>query len=352
MRLANGTVLPSGLLSQDTRSGLAGFNKTYKNFALRAGIVIASYDVDSKKNVSKILPEYDILVIEQDENRGITPVTYRNCIMANGFGGIGDYLEYRLRPQKKKTNKKLDGKDFAGQDGSIVLILCLDGVSEKAIIVGGLQHPERKTKLKGKDQILAGEFNGMAISIADDGSANLTFKGATENDGTPKDKSQGNTTIDIEKDGTLQFKNKGATYRMEKAGNVLLQNIGTATIDSKKTISVKSGDKLNVEAKDTSFKVSKLVLESQGSASLKASEFQVSGESKIDLKSKMISLQGDSSIQIKAAQITLDGMVSLGGAGGTPAVTMNTMGLGIGNQGIPVSVNLIGPFSSSVMIKA
>jgi len=349
MRLPNGTVLPNGLLGVDKISNKAGFEKTYKSFALRAGIVVRSYDVKHRKNVSKLVPEYDVVVIEQDANRAITPITYRNCIAASSFGSIADYFEARLRTQKKVSNKKSKGKDFSGQDGAIVLLLCLDGSSEKGIIIGSLPHPDRPSKLKGDEKILAGEFNGISISIADDGSANLTFKGATDNEGNPIDKEQGNTTIDIEKDGTIQFKHKGVTQRIEKAGNFLLKNIGSTLFESKKETTIKTEDALNVSSKkDTSMKMDKFVLQAQGSASLKAQEFDFSGESKLDLKAQMISLKGGSQIKAQASQITLEGQVFLGGAGGQPLLLPNTQFIGTGNMGAPVLSTAIGPFATKV----
>jgi hypothetical protein len=288
-----------------------------------------------------------VVVIEQDENRAVTPITYKNCIAASSFGSIADFFEARLRTQNKVKNKNTKGKDFDGQDGAIVLLLCLDGSSEKGIIIGALPHPDRKSKLKGKDKILAGEFNGISISIADDGSANLTFKGATDNEGNPLDKEQGNTTIDIEKDGTIQFKHKGAIQRIEKAGNFLLKNVGSTLLESKKETTIKTDDALNTfSQKDTSMKMDKFVLDAQGSASLKAQEFDVSGKSKIDLKAQMISFKGDAQIKAQAAQIILGGQVFLGGAGGQPLLLPSTQFVGTGNLGAPVLSTAIGPFAT------
>jgi hypothetical protein len=347
MRLSNGTVLPHGLLGLDIFSNKGGFEKTYKNFALRAGIVIRSYGIEDSKNVSKLVPEYDVVVIEQDANRAVTPITYRNCIAASSFGSIADFFEARLRTQDKVKNKQTKGRDFAGQDGAIVLLLCLDGSSEKGIIIGALPHPDRKSKLKGKGKILAGEFNGLSISVADDGSANLTFKGATDNEGNPLDKEQGNTTIDIEKDGTIQFKHKGAVKRIEKGGNYLLKNEGTSLIESKKATTIKTDDALSTVSKaDTSMKMDKFLLEAQGSASMKAQSFDVSGKTKIDLKSQMISITGESQIKAQASQITLEGQVFLGGAGGQPVVLPTTQFIGTGNYGLPVLSTAIGPFAT------
>lgn len=349
MKLGNGSVLPSGLMALDNQSLKGGFDKTYKNFALRAGIVVRNHNIEDDSNISKLVPEYDVVVIEQDGNRAVTPITYKNCIAASSFGSIADFFETRLRTQDKVKNKNTKGRDFAGQDGALVLLLCLDGSSEKGIIIGGLPHPNRKSKLKGKEKVLAGEFNGLSISVSDDGSANLTFKGSTDNEGNPLDKEQGNTSFDIEKDGTIQFKHKGATQRIEKGGNFLLKNEGTTTVETKKATTVKTDDALSIEAKkDASIKMDKLILEAQGSASMKAQSFDISGESKLDLKSKMVSIKGESQVKVQSAQITLEGQVFLGGPGGQPVVLPTTQFIGVGNLGIPVLSQAIGPFAIKV----
>lgn len=349
--LPSGTVLPYGLMQPDTQSDVAGFNKSYRNFPLRAGIVVASYPPEDKKNFTKLTVEYDVLVIEQDENRGITPITYKNCVSVDGAGSIADFFEKRLRTRKKQRAKK-DGEDFANQDGAIVLLLCLDGMSEKGVIVGCLSHPNRKTKLKGQEQVLAGEFNGMSISINDDGSANLTFKGATNNDGTPKDTSQGNTTVDIEKDGTLQFQHKGITQRMEKGGNFLLTTEGSQTVTAKKAISVTTEDSYTVQAKaDATLKTNaSMILQAQGSATLKAQSVEMTSETTMAFKASQVSIESSSVATIKGSQVTVEGLVFLGSAGGLPALLPTTKYLGIGNLGAPVISSAIGPFATKVYL--
>jgi phage gp45-like len=348
-RLPSGGILPSSLLKVDFETQIAGFSKKFGNNSLRVGVVISAYSPDSDKNVSKLTTEYDVLVMEQDSNKSITPLTYRNCVSVDGLGSIADYFEKTFRPQKKSKNKA-SAKSFSQQDGAIVFLLCLDGSSEKAIIIGGAPHPNRKTKLK-KGQSLAGEFNGISIAVGEDGSANLTFKGATNNDGTPVDKSQGNTTIDIEKDGSLQIKNKGTTTRLEKAGNMLLTLAGMLSVNIAKEASV-SAKSVSLKASEGDFAISaaqKIAIEASGSASFKGAEGSFEFGKTLGLKAKTLSVDANT-ISMKGSSITLDGKVAVGGAGGMPAVTMTTKIFGIGNLGIPVMSSFIGPFSPKVTI--
>lgn len=348
-RLPSGGVLPSSLLKMDYSSQTAGFDKKYSNNSLRMGVVIASYPTENKNNIGKLTTEYDVLVMEQDKNKSVTPLTYKNCISMDGLGSITDYFEKAFRSQKKAKNKA-SAQSPSNQDGAIVLLLCLDGSSEKGIIIGAAPHPNRKSKLK-QGQVMAGEFNGISILVNEDGSANLSFKGATNNDGSPVDKNQGTTSIDIEKDGTLQIKNKGVTTRLEKAGNVLLSLAQALSINAQKDASV-SANAVSVKTTGgdiTLTSAQKIAMEASGSATFKASEGNLEFGSDLAIKSKSLSINSNQ-VSIKGNSITLDGRVAAGGAGGMPAVTLMTKFFGIGALGIPVISNAIGPFSTKVTI--
>lgn len=350
MKLRSGTVLPHGLVGSSSAQKSQAFNKTYQNYPIRAGIVVKRYEISDKGNVSKLACEYDVLVIEQDANNGSTPILYKNCLSADGLGAIADFFEKKFRKQKK-SDKKTKGMDYAGQDGAIVLLMCLDGSGEKGIILGGMKHPDRKSKLVGKDEIMAAEYNGVAITINENGSCNLTFKGATENDGTPKDATQGNTTVDIEKDGSVQVKNKGVTQRMEKEGKYSVTSQDSQTFTAKKEVSVLTEDKYILKAKlDATMEMQNLVIKAAGSATMTMQSLDIQSEGEANLKAQMINAEANSLVQVKGSQIILDGFVNVGSAGGSPALILQTQFLGVGNLGIPVISMAIGPFSSKVTI--
>lgn len=253
--LSNGAVLPFGLLGDNAMGMLEGYAKTYQNFALRVGVVVASYTAANERNHSKLAMEYDVMVMEQNADKGATTILYRNCLSSEGLGSIADFFEKTLRPKKKKT-KKGDAVDLKGQDGAIVLLLCLDGMSDKGIILGQLTHPDRKTTLTSEDPRLEGEYNGVNIKVEKDGSCKLTFRGATNSEGTPTNASQGNTTIAVEVDGTVQLQNEKVTFRMDRsAGTATLTasmdvNIqcANAKIDASGKVDINSGGETNVKA--------------------------------------------------------------------------------------------------------
>ena len=247
--LPNGTVLPFGLLGMSDEAGMAGFNKTYRNTAMRLGIVIKSYDVSDKSNLSKLTTEYDVSVFEQLEDRGSSIITYRNCISAEGMGSIADFFErtLRVRQNTSEQSKLINTKN---QNGAVVLIHCIDGVSEKAIIVGSITHPDRKSTLAGQMAHLEGEFNGVNIQINDDGSANFTWKGPTDNDGNPINADLTPTVVSVAADGSFQIKHKTVTFDLAIGGDVTLTTTADVNVSCTNVTVTASGD-ANVNASGT-----------------------------------------------------------------------------------------------------
>lgn len=220
-RLSNGTVLPSSLVSVDTDSDIAGFNHTYKNTALKAGVIVKRFDIDDDENVSKLTPEYDVMVVEQDANRATTTIQYRKCPSVDSFGSIADYFEHTYRAPTK-TSKNLD---LSIQNGAFVLLLCLDGSNEKAIIIGGIKHPSRNAAIvsNGTPQ-MQGEFNGLRWTIDEDGSLDVLFRGPTDAEGLPQNFTAGGTTFSIQKDGSVEINDSNldaadsASNRLDSTG--------------------------------------------------------------------------------------------------------------------------------------
>lgn len=346
--LQNGAVLPSGLMSQDYSSHLDGFKKTYQNTALRVGIITKSYGIDSSDNINKMVPEYDVMVFEKDEHRGSAVSTYRHCIAAKSLGSIADYFEMSYRQMEKNTTNS-DTPTTGGQNGSVVLILCLDGLSDHGIIIGALDHPDRKSSLVDNKPFLQAEYNGLNIKIENDGSTSVTFKGATDNDGKIIDSTQGPTTIKIEKDGSYQVNHKTITQRLDKKGTVDLtadDNISNTTkksfnITATENIALKATKNINLDCKD-------LLTSASGDATLNMSKLSISADTEISIKGSQFKLEAQALANIKATMITIDGIVALGGSGGQPLLTSSTQMLGIGNLGIPIISTVISGFTIKV----
>lgn len=199
--LKNGGVLPSGLMDIKRQTFMSGFNKTYKNFPLRVGVIVAAYSVNDDNNYAKLTTEYDVDVVEQNEDMSITIIRYRNCMSSEGMGSLADYFEKNLRPQQ--TIGLNNTNPFNNQDGAIVLLLCLDGMSTKGIIVSSLTHPNRTTNLQTTAPYLEGEYNGVNIVIDNEGDVTLMVKGATDNGGTVLVPQPSPTTITISSVGAV-----------------------------------------------------------------------------------------------------------------------------------------------------
>jgi len=351
MKLKNGAVLPHGLLSSDPSQMMAGFNKSYKNLALRIGVIKEAYPVSNDLNKSKLTTEYDVTVIEQNEDKGVTTILYRNCMSAEGLGSVADFFEKALRKTKKKT-KKGDAVNTKGQNGAIVLLLCLDGMSEKAVIIGALTHPDRKTTLKNEEPYLEGEYNGCNIKVATDGSCTFTFKGATDNDGKITDSSQGPTVVKIEKDGSCQIDHKTIKMRLDKSGKASLIADDNIENTSKKSFKVTTTENINLKAeKDFTLNCDMLTAKATGSALLECQKITMKSESEFDMKGSTVALEAESLVKIKGSIVIVDGIVYLGGAGGLPVLTLLTMTLGIGNLGMPVISFPISGYATSVFAK-
>lgn len=237
--LRNGTVLPSGLLSSSSTSMGDAFKKTYQNHSLRVGIVIQSYGISDPNNINKRVPEYDVMTFEQNEDQGSTTIIYKRCPYATSFGSIADFFEVNLRKLTKKTTQGPTPSP-SGQNGAIVLLLCLNSLSDTGIIVGALTHPDRPTTLVDDSPRLAGEYNGVAIAVNPDGSTSLTFNGATDNNGNIIDSSQGSTTLQIKTDGSFVLNHSTINLDLERSGDatITVKGNGNVTINASAAVNV------------------------------------------------------------------------------------------------------------------
>lgn len=348
MILPSGAIAPSSLFSHDDLSHMNAFNKTYANVPLRVGIITEVITADSEFSVSKKYPEYHVTVYEQNTNSGGTPTLYKNCPAANGFGSVADFFEYSLRAQDDIKNKA-NGIDALNQNGALVLLLCINGYGDRGTIISFLNHPNRPTTLVGDQTSLQGEFNGVNVAVADDGSCVLTFKGATDNWGNIIDTSQGTTTVSVEKDGSVQIQNDGVTQRLEKGGNVSITNKGDLAITTDGNIALSghkggvtltsNSDNLTVATKgDLTFKV-------EGDININGENNTIKFNSSYSLKAQQIALEAEAMASIKAPQVTLDGICMLGGAGGLPFPVLTSQFIGANAAGPVVSV-CVGPFTT------
>jgi hypothetical protein len=266
----------------------------------------------------------------------------------DAFGGVSDFFNKKLRKPKDSKKVKESGA-LKKQNGSIVLLLCIDGSSEQAIIIGSIQHPDRKTgKLtKALGQHLEGEYNGLNYKIDKDGALSILFKSATDNNGKPADEKAGGASWKIEKDGSIQFSDGNKELiRLDKTKKTITV-VAEADISMTTDANINATAKKNISAKSTA----DMLLEAGGSFTAKSGgAFNITSEGPVSLKAPDMKVAVDNMLQIKASTIAMSAPSIMLGDGGTPALILSTQFLGIGNLGAPVISQAIGPFSATVFI--
>jgi hypothetical protein len=362
-------ILPSSLLKQQDSNNFSYQNKILKNSSLRMGVVIETIEIDDKeKSINGIAPEYDVLVVDQEEDGPLSTTVYRNCLSAQFFGGVADFFEAKLRsPDKaKEIEKKVD---FTNEDitGSVVLLLCLDSNAEKAIIIGSLGNPNRKTTLtKENEQHLEGEYNGVNWQINKDGEFTVTFKSKTNNKGEYDDETSGGTYLKMDKKGNFEINDDESELiqidKENKAINIESENeISQATKEysvEADNINLTAAQKLVADISGTAaIKVKgKMGIETGAILNIKAAMAKISSDSVVDIGGQVLKISAATTVfscpsfTISGGTFIIQGGQMILGASPTPAVTLSTQFIGIGNKGAPVISSAIGPFSSSVMI--
>jgi hypothetical protein len=230
-----GDIVPS-ILAVSPRRGAHEDNNSFNNFFLRMGEVIEIMYPDDKRSRSKKFTEYRVLVQERSNGTG-TGRVYENCLLMNPLGGIADFSSQTLRVDKDDDRTKAGlGK------GTKVLIQCINGEQNSAVIVGGLRDETDKRDEKSKDlgHHFVWHFNGIAIYIDKDGQLLLEYKGKTDIDGSVNDDvsddAKGSKAMFL-KNGDIKLQTKDAKQLIHldaENGKVIIQRdkgleIGEAT---------------------------------------------------------------------------------------------------------------------------
>lgn len=186
---------------------------------LLMGEVKEIIEPDSTRSLSRLYKEYTVDVQYRDGSGPVTTVTFPNCLLANAFGGVADRLSYTLRADGMQPEGKA-----TGTKGSKVLLLCVAGSASQAFIVGGVREDKEKDE---QGHNLFFEFNGVQFAIDTDGQAKMTFRGATEANGSLKEGAgeNGETSIELKKDSSLEF-TVGSTMHATVAKLVTIKSEG------------------------------------------------------------------------------------------------------------------------------
>jgi hypothetical protein len=359
-------VLPSSLLQVAEDSYYDSFTNVYANASLRIGVIKQIYDIENEANTSKSNVEYDVLVFQQDQNKGVIPTVYRGCVTMDSIGGIADFHEYvKSTPTDGKT------KSPKADDGSYVLLLCIDGTSSRGVIVGALPHHNRKStlpNLKGSKH-LEGEYNGLRYKINKDGEFTLTFKGKTDKKGKPLDATKSGSQIKMEKDGSVEINDRdiepdlaaGNDKQAKVSGAAPASTYEKVRIDktkqsidiiSRKDQNQNAGANYNLTVKTkTTHKTAEWIAAASGKASLSSGGvFDIKAGGAMNMSGASVMIKSDAAVQVQGNSIQLNAQQVSIGQGGTPAVIGTTIVIAIGNLGAPTVGNMVGPFSSTVTI--
>lgn len=366
--------LNSSVVQQRNKENTNYSNQVFKNTAFRMGMILEAIPIDSEDNISKLGVEYNVMTIEQDRQNGQSTTIYKNCIIMDGFGGVADFYKKTLRPADNPKESQRLGS-LKNEVGSIVGILCLDGHSEKAVIIGSFGNPSKQLLLeeeKEKGHHLEGEFNGLNWKIDKDGAMIVTFRSPTNPDGTAVDEAVGGSVLTIEKDGSFEVNNKPTVEGQDKGDTVDFEKIRLdrteqkIDIEARKEINVKndkdinitSGGSINAKLKKDmlleaegraalTFKQT-IDIESEGATSLVVQQLSVDSKSMIQMKAaSLVQIEASSTMELKAPQVLI------GPSPAEPALLgLQLQVLGTGNLGAPVISAPIAGFSTSILISS
>jgi len=235
-------VLPSSLMMPRNENDPIYQNKVFGNNHLRMGVILEIIDIEDKANLTKLAPEYNVMCVGQELGMGMSTSIYRNCLAMDSFGGVADYFQFKKRSVKDSSKTKTKGS-LQNETGSLVLLLCLDGNTDRAIIIGSMPNPAKNTTLnKEKGHHLEGEFNGINYSIDKNGALTVTFKSATKDDGQPTNQQAGGSQFKLEKDGSIECHDgKTEKIRIDKTKS-------TIDLNAQNDISNTTGGNFNVKA--------------------------------------------------------------------------------------------------------
>ena len=340
-------------------------NRLENNYGLKLGVVVEVLDIDNKKNTNKKFPEYTVISVEQDENNIFSVRHYNNCLNIDGFGGLADFFEYKLRSDttKKPSPNRLD-VDFSKQKANVVLLLCQDGVTDKAIILKSLSHKARKTTLTPENGLhLEGEYNGVNWQINKDGEFTLTFKSKTNNKGEPSNKAAGGTFAKIDKTGSFQIQDSSQKFLMDNEnGGIQLDTGGDFKVSSTQNADIEAtgnigigGNGISLTASKTDGQIKQTGFEWEadvlGTAKLKS-------KISLEVESTIVSVKAKANLEIESLQAILKSKVAIidsdftfvGKGASLPAPAFTTQYLGtVALIPAPIICNILTP-SSKVFI--
>jgi hypothetical protein len=198
--------MPFPVLPTHFRGRNSGFtsNGSMHNILLRVGEVQAIYYPGDENNDSGKFVEYDVWVGHRANGTAVTKM-YRHVIAIDHFGSMADFSFATYRAKKTSTNQD-PAKELAPGMGAKVILLCISGETNNAIILGGIRDVKGTKDALADGHNLHSVFNGIDLSVNKDGELLVTYNGATGPDGQPApgtDTDGSGTYIKVDKKGNF-----------------------------------------------------------------------------------------------------------------------------------------------------
>jgi hypothetical protein len=274
-------VIPSYLQVIDTSRGRTSSLGVFNNIALRIGEIVGIIYPNDPSSISKKFIEYTIKIQQRDGSDPGTTVVYPNVMVSNLFGGLADTFTYTLR--KQATSNQSSGYG----NGSKVLVLCINGESNSATIVGGIRDAIAVSTVETQDDghNLNFTFNGINATIDDSGQLDIIYGGATDAKNHPRS--------DVDTSAT------GSHIAMTKDGSITLQN------NTESVIIDRPNHKVNISAQsNVTIKSSGVLIGDATDATILGTRYRNAEDSMLNSLASNIGLVGEN-LAIAAAQLNL-----------------------------------------------
>jgi hypothetical protein len=214
-------------------SSESGFIQNLSENNLRMGYVTNSYASTDAQNSSKSHYQYDVMCYVSNSNGKVTPKEYFKCVVMDTFGAAAD--SFYFTPRSIKADE-INTTPFS--KGSCVLILCVNSDMNQGVIIGGYPNLDTKPVTDSTDlgHHLRFLFNGVQISINDDGSVSMVRNGATDDLGEVKSqyKDNGGATVKMETDGSVMVSSgtsNAVSIKLDpSSGQINLTSKGDVTV--------------------------------------------------------------------------------------------------------------------------
>jgi hypothetical protein len=250
---------------------------------IRLGVVVKVADSKSNEDIRYI--------VEVRDRNDKVPVW---CRLMTRMGGAFNYEEYSLTGFTQ-NNSTAGGDSFAGKAGDLVVVALLNGEGREGVILGGLKHTARSTKLKHADgPTFSSEFNGVETHINKDGEYILTYKGTPTNISAlkaPAGKKLPAPAYNAEITGSF--------FKIDKTGSLELSDNASSKPQSFK-IDKKTG-KIEIKSDQVSMTLDKKA----ESIATKSKLVTIDATDKIDQKTKAFSVAAASTAKIKSPKVAI-----------------------------------------------